>query len=75
MFCTGRKWCDFVAIDFHCERIEYNKTFCKSFLHKFRHFYFITILPDLAIQHKPIREPKNWIMEEEAFLVEMETLV
>ena len=53
--------------------MEYDETFCESFLHKLRHFYFVAILPELAVQHKPIREPKDWIMDEEAFLDEMMT--
>ena len=57
MFCARQKWCNFVVrttVDFHCERIEYDKTFCESFLHKLRRFYFVAILPEFAVQHKPI---------------------
>ena len=77
MFCTGWKWCNFVActtVDFHCKRIECDKT---SVNHSYTssNALFVAILPELTLQHKSIREPKDWIMDEEAFLDEMMTLV
>ena len=63
MFCTNRKWCDFVVrtkVDLHVERIKFNETFCHSFLSKLRNFFFNSLLPELTLPHKPIRE-LEWI--------------
>ncbi|XP_065902388.1 uncharacterized protein [Dysidea avara] len=68
MHCTGMKWCDFVVRtcrDVHVERVQYDETFCNSFLPKLKGFFFNSILPELNLPMKPIREPA-WItnMEE-----------
>ena len=51
MFCTNRKWCDFVVrmkVDLHMERIKFNETFCLSFLSKLWNFFFNSLLPELT---------------------------
>ena len=69
MFCTGRKWCDFVvrtSVDIHVERINWNPAFWKSVVPQLRGFYFSAILPELALPtlHKGgIREPCQWLKE------------
>ena len=63
MFCTNRKWCDFVVltrVDLHVERINFNEIFCHSFLSKLQNFFFNSLLPELTSPHKPIQEPE-WI--------------
>ena len=78
MFCTKREWCDFIlctTIDYNCEQVQFNETFCARLLPSLRRFYVTAILPELAFKAKPIREPKEWIADEESFLQEMERLV
>ena len=74
MFCTRTKWCDFflrTTVDFHCERIPFDEPFCGSILPILRRFYILAILPELTLKAKPIREPKDWVVEEAVFLQEM----
>jgi len=40
-----------------------------------RHFYIVAILPELTLKGKPIREPKEWIKDEDAFVKEMKQIV
>jgi len=78
MFCTNTQWCDFLlrtTVDYHCERIQYNEAFCHKIIPTLRRFYIIAILPELSLKGKPIREPKDWISDEESFIQEMEQLV
>ena len=78
MFCTKREWCDFIirtTIDYHCERVQFDESFCARLLPSLHRFYVTAILPELAFKAKPIREPKEWIADEESFLQEMERLV
>ena len=75
MFCTKKAWCDFLlhtTIDYHCERVQFDKSFCDMVLPALRRFYILAILPELALKAKPIREPKDWLTEEDSFLQEME---
>ena len=66
MFCTKRKWCDFVVNttkDLHVERIKFNEQFWKKVMPKLRTFYYDAILPELAcprFHHRGIREPSEW---------------
>lgn len=67
MFCTSTEWCDFVIrtkVDLYVERIRWDETFCRSALPKLRRFFFNSILPELTLPLKPIREP-TWINNEE----------
>ena len=78
MFCTNTEWCDFIlrtTIDYHCERVQFDESFCVTVLPTLRRFYMMAILPELALKAKEIREPKDWITDEESFLREMEDLV
>lgn len=62
MFCTKREWCDFfirTTVDYHCERIEFDRSFCVSLLPKLRRFFFLAILPELTLKHNLICEPKD----------------
>ena len=67
MFCTNTQWCDFVVrtqVDLHVERITLNESFCRSVLPKLRILFFNSVLPELPLPHRPIREP-TWINNEE----------
>ena len=78
MFCTKTEWCDFLlrtTIDYHCERVQLDESFCAAILSTLRRFYILAILPELALKAKPIREPKDWITEEDIFLQEMKEVV
>ena len=78
MFCTKREWCDFIlrtTIDYYFERVQIDESFCARLLPSLRRFYVTAILSELAFKAKPIREPKEWIADEENFLQEMERLV
>ena len=78
MFCTKTKWCDFflrTTVDYYCERVKFEESFCGSILPTLRRFYVLAILPELALKSKPIREPKDWVTEEESFLQEMAEVV
>ena len=78
MFCTRTKWCDFflrTTVDFHCERVPFDESFCSSILPILRRFYILAILPELTLKSKPIREPKDWVAEETVFLQEMTEFV
>ena len=70
MFCTGRKWCDIFirAKDSHCERIQFDEQFCLDALPKLKRFFFCAILPELTVPHQPIREPKEWIADEDNWM-------
>ena len=60
MFCTNTERCDFVVrtqVDLHVERIRLDESFCKSVLPKLRRFFFNSVLPELTLPHKLIREP------------------
>ena len=51
MFCTQRKWCDFVvrtSVDLHIERIKWNDKFWDGIVPKLKRFYFEALLPELA---------------------------
>ena len=78
MFCTKTKWCDFLlrtTVDYHCERVPLDESFCDALLPTLRRFYVLAILPELSLKAKPIREPKDWLAEEETFLQEMAELI
>ena len=68
MYCTGRKWCDFVlqtTTDIHIERICFQPDFWQPVLHRIHAFYFSAILPELAVprlQQGGIREPTEWLL-------------
>ena len=67
MLCTNTEWCDFVVrtkVDLYVERIRWDEAFCQSVLPKLRRFFFDSILPELTLPQKPIREP-IWINNEE----------
>lgn len=64
MFCTERKWCDFVVrttIDLHVEMIQWDNQLWENVLRK---LYFTALLPELAQPQQPskgtIREPTDW---------------
>ena len=67
MFCTQRKWCDFVvrtSVDLHIERIKWNDKFWDGIVPKLKRFYFEALLPELAqplYQSGGIREPSDWL--------------
>lgn len=51
MYCTQRKWCDFVvrtSKDIHIERIHWSSEFWCAAFPKLREFYFTAVLPELA---------------------------
>ena len=78
MFCTNTRWCDFLlrtTIDYHCEKVECNETFYLEIIPTLRRFYIVAILPELSLKGKSIREPKDWISNEESFIQELEQLV
>ena len=78
MFCTKREWCDFIlrtTIDYHCERVQFDESFCTRLLPSLRQFYVTAILPELTLKAKPIREPKEWIADLQSFLQEMQRVV
>ena len=60
-----------MAVDFHCERIPFYESFCGSILPILRRFYILAILPELSLKAEPIREPKDWVVEETVFLQDM----
>ena len=63
MFCTNTQWCNvFVRtqVDLHVERIKLDESFCQSVLPNLRRFFFNSVLPELTLPHRPIREP-TWI--------------
>ena len=65
MFCTKTKWCDFflcTTADYFCKQVQFEEPFCGSILPTLRCF-----LPELTLKAKSIREPKDWVMEEETF--------
>ena len=66
MFCTTRKWCDFVVqtnIDIHIERIGWDSQLWETITSKLQHFYFAAILPELSQPQHPstatIRKPAD----------------
>ena len=71
MFCTDRKWCDFVVRtneDLHIERITWDTDFWNNSLPKLKYFYFTALLPELAqprLQHGGIREPGEWLQNKD----------
>lgn len=73
MYCTKRKWCDFVVrttVDLHIERIVWDPQFWLSVLPVLRTFYFTAILPELALPriHKGgIREANGWLKDPAAW--------
>ena len=75
MYCTKRKWCDFVVrttVDLHKEslRIVWDPQFWLSVLPVLRTFYFTAILPELAlprIQKGGIREANGWLKDPAAW--------
>ena len=76
MFCTSKEWCDFVVrttVDLHVERIRFDEAFCQSVLPKLRHFFFNSILPELTLPYRPIREP-TWITNAEQWNKRVNTL-
>ena len=53
MVCTKKKWYDFLlhtTIDYHRERVQFNKSFCDMVLPTLRRFYILVILPELAMK-------------------------
>ena len=78
MFCTKTKWCDSLlctTVDYHCEWVLFEESFCETILPTLRRFYILAILPELALKGKLIREPKDWVTDEHCFLQEMEEFV
>ena len=76
--CTNTQWYDFLlrtTVDFHCEWVEYDDVFCSGVIPTLRRFYIVAILPELSLKAKSIREPKNWIEDEDKFIQEMERIV
>ena len=73
MFCTGRKWCDFVLrteVDLHIERINFDSDFWSAAMHRLRSFYFSAVLPELAVprlRKGGIREPSEWLHDPESW--------
>ena len=73
MFCTERKWYDFVVcttVDLHIERITFNPDFWKPIIPRLRSFYFSAILPELAmprLRKGGIRELSDWLGDQEAW--------
>ena len=67
MYCTGRRWCDFVVrtiVSLHVERVSFDEDFWKSSMLPLRKFYFTAILPELAVprlHNGGIREPSEWL--------------
>ena len=67
MYCTGRRWCDFVVrttVSLHVERVSFDEDFWKSAMLSLRKFYFTAILPELAVprlHNGGIREPSDWL--------------
>ena len=80
MYCTQRKWRDFVVkteTDLHVERIHWNSEFLSSAKSRLREFYFTAILPEFVLprQHKGgIREPSDWLNDATAWRRETEGL-
>ena len=77
MFCTNTKWCDFflrTTKDIYCERIVLDEQMCYSILPKLREFYFCSMLLELTLPHNPIREPKEWLQDKEAWLDRIHTV-
>ena len=80
MFCTRRKWCDFVVktqTDLHIERIVWDSTFWSAAMVRLREFYFTAILPELVVPHRNkggIREPSVWLKDKTTWMQETESL-
>ena len=80
MFCTGRKWCDFVVktmTDLHVERIHWDPDFWRAALPRLRDFYFTAILPELALpnlQKGGIREHSAWLVDQDCWRKQIESL-
>ena len=80
MFCTGRKWCDFVVrttFDLHIERIAFDSDFWRPALLRLRSFYFSAILPELAdprLRKGGIREPSAWLSNQDAWEKQIQDL-
>ena len=80
MFCTRRKWCDFVVrttVDLYVERIAWDPQFWMSVLPRLHSFYFTAILPELTlprIHTGGIREPAEWLKDPQAWKQQTETL-
>ena len=66
MYCTNRKWCDFVVLTktVHIERIKFNEEFWSTILLKLKTFYFTAVLPQLASPRAIVREPSEWLRQE-----------
>ena len=73
MFCTGRKWCDFVVsttVDLHIERVAFDAEFWRATVLRLRSFYFSAVLPELAVprlQKGGIREPSKWLRDPDSW--------
>ncbi len=80
MFCTQRKWCDFVvrtSTELHIERLHWDSAFWSAAKPRLRDFYFTAVLPELALPnlHKGgIREPTSWLKDAGAWRKETEEL-
>ena len=70
MYCTGRRWCDFVVrttASLHVERVSFDEDFWKCAMLRLRQFFFTAILPELAaprLHNGGIREPSEWLDRE-----------
>ena len=60
-------------MDLHVERSRLDESFCKSVLPKLRRFFVNSVLPELTLPHKPIRE-LTWINNEEQWNNKMNVL-
>jgi len=49
----------------HIERITVNKDHWTATLQKLKTFYFIVLLPELASPRQPVREPSEWLQQEQ----------
>ena len=80
MFCTQRKWCDFVvrtSTDIHIERLHWDSAFWSAAMLRLRDFYFTAVLPELTLPnfHKGgIREPSSWLKNAGSWRKETERL-
>ena len=66
MYCTNRKWCDFVVMTktIHVQRITFSDKFWSTVLPKLKTFYFTAVLPQLASPRAIPREPSEWLQQE-----------
>ena len=66
MYCTNRKWCDFVVMtkNIYIQRVTFSEEFWSAVLSKLKTFYFTAVLPQLASPRATPREPSEWLQQE-----------